>query len=307
MKKMARRKRSAYIDAAVSIAILLGVLWAFDRPLAKTILERTGWVIAAAAALAAVFVALAFAIKRARGRQAFVVQDPPAEARPEPLGASNPPRETLDRDPGTDRQRRDFQAVTEPIEKPRTWSLDLVKELEWKRFEMLCAGYFEAKGYHPKTTRIGADGGIDIILHRKGDPAGKIFGVVQCKAWSRAPVGIKPVRELFGVKAAEEAPLAVFITTTDYTKDAKDFAEGRHLELISGNKLVELLRGLPVPSGSDLLRKVTMGDYSTPTCPRCDVKMVLRTSKKGNNPGHQFWGCRNYPRCRETLKLPSRS
>ena len=168
---------------------------------------------------------------------------------------------------------------------------------------MLCAGYFEAKGYHPETTRIGADGGIDIILHRKGDPAGKIFGVVQCKGWSRAPVGIKPVRELFGVKAAEDVPLAIFITTTDYTKDAKAFAENKHLQLISGTKLVELLQGLPEPENSELLREVTEGDYTTPTCPRCDSKMVLRTSKKGNNPGHQFWGCRNFPRCRQTLRL----
>jgi len=114
---------------------------------------------------------------------------------------------------------------------------------------MLCAGYFEAKGYSPETTRIGADGGIDIILHRKGDPTGKTFGVVQCKAWSRAPVGIKPVRELFGVKAAEEVPLAVFMTTTDYTNDAKTFAEGKKLRLISGMKLVELLRGLREPAG----------------------------------------------------------
>lgn len=302
---MARRKKNTSIDAAISIAILLGVIWTFDRPLARTILGRIAWIVAIAAGVSAVFIALFFVVKHARGQRALVVQDAPAEAKSYFHGQSNTIRNTLDRDPAIGRQLLERHAIPEPAEKPRTWALGLVKELEWKRFEMLCAGYFEARGYHPKTTRIGADGGIDIILHRKGDPTGKTFGVVQCKAWSGRPVGIKLVRELFGVKAAEEAPLAVFITTTDYTKDAKAFAEGKHLQLITGAKLVDLLRGLPEPASSELLRKVTIGDYTTPTCPRCDIKMVLRTSKKGNKPGSQFWGCQNYPRCRETLRVPS--
>jgi very-short-patch-repair endonuclease len=37
-----------------------------------------------------------------------------------------------------------------------------------------------------------------------------------------------------------------------------------------------------------------------PTCPKCGVPMVLRTAKRGNTPGQQFYGCPNYPRCRES-------
>lgn len=33
-------------------------------------------------------------------------------------------------------------------------------------------------------------------------------------------------------------------------------------------------------------------------CPRCGSKMVLRTAKKGNYQGNQFWGCSRYPKCR---------
>lgn len=33
-------------------------------------------------------------------------------------------------------------------------------------------------------------------------------------------------------------------------------------------------------------------------CPRCGKKMVLRTAKKGENAGRQFWGCSGFPKCR---------
>lgn len=32
-------------------------------------------------------------------------------------------------------------------------------------------------------------------------------------------------------------------------------------------------------------------------CPKCGSKLVLRTAKKGNNVGNQFYGCSNYPKC----------
>ena len=33
-------------------------------------------------------------------------------------------------------------------------------------------------------------------------------------------------------------------------------------------------------------------------CPRCGSKMVLRTAKKAQYKGNQFWGCSQYPKCR---------
>lgn len=36
-----------------------------------------------------------------------------------------------------------------------------------------------------------------------------------------------------------------------------------------------------------------------PTCPKCGVAMVQRVASKGENKGQRFWGCPNFPRCRE--------
>ena len=42
---------------------------------------------------------------------------------------------------------------------------------------------------------------------------------------------------------------------------------------------------------------------SAPICPKCDIPMVLRTVKKGQHIGKQFYGCRNFPKCRENQPL----
>ncbi len=40
-----------------------------------------------------------------------------------------------------------------------------------------------------------------------------------------------------------------------------------------------------------------------PLCPSCGSEMILRTARKGRYAGKQFWGCRNYPSCREIINL----
>ncbi|NTW29118.1 MAG: DUF2726 domain-containing protein [Coriobacteriia bacterium] len=40
-----------------------------------------------------------------------------------------------------------------------------------------------------------------------------------------------------------------------------------------------------------------------PVCPKCGVQMVLRTAGRGARQGGQFYGCVNYPKCRETVQL----
>lgn len=37
----------------------------------------------------------------------------------------------------------------------------------------------------------------------------------------------------------------------------------------------------------------------TTTCPKCGVPMVKRMAKKGQNAGKAFYGCPNFPRCKE--------
>src|SRR2546425_10085588 len=73
------------------------------------------------------------------------------------------------------------------------WSLELLRRLEWRRFEELCAAYFEALGFTTRQARSGAEGGADIGLVAEG--ADQPSSVVQCKGWNVYTVGVKQVRE----------------------------------------------------------------------------------------------------------------
>ncbi|MDM8540255.1 NERD domain-containing protein [Desulfococcaceae bacterium HSG9] len=44
-----------------------------------------------------------------------------------------------------------------------------------------------------------------------------------------------------------------------------------------------------------------------PLCPKCNKKMVLRTSKKGHYKGRQFWGCSAYPHCRAIVNIKDKN
>ena len=51
----------------------------------------------------------------------------------------------------------------------------------------------------------------------------------------------------------------------------------------------------------NLQKKVKAED--TKVCPCCGKELVLRTAKKGENAGKQFYGCSGFPNCRYTEKL----
>lgn len=40
---------------------------------------------------------------------------------------------------------------------------------------------------------------------------------------------------------------------------------------------------------------------SPPSCPKCGIGMIERTAKRGADAGKKFWGCANYPNCREVV------
>jgi hypothetical protein len=176
------------------------------------------------------------------------------------------------------------------------WSLELLRRLEWRRFEELCAAYFEALGFTTTEARSGAEGGADIGLVAAG--ADQPSSVLQCKGWNVYTVGIKPVRELRAAMAAAGVPQGVLVACGTLTSEAKEFSRGENIQLIDGAELLRKIGALAPEQGQALLRLATAGDFSTPTCPACGIKMTARTS---STEGRKFWGCLNYPRCKRTF------
>lgn len=184
------------------------------------------------------------------------------------------------------------------VDRPAVWSLALIRALEWKRFEDVCQQFYEKKGIRSETTPLGPDGGIDIRLFQ--DESGRPTSIVQCKAWGERLVGVKPVRELLGVMTHEKIGKAFFMTSGSYTDEAKAVAQANRITLIDGSMLLMMIERLPEGERQDLLTFATAGDYATPTCPSCGIKMRA-VQGKGGRP--DFWGCHHYPRCRQVLGM----
>lgn len=182
--------------------------------------------------------------------------------------------------------------------KPTGWSLELIREMEWKRFEDVCQQFFEKQGIRSETTALGPDGGIDIRLFQDGSLSPT--SIAQCKAWGERYVGVKPIRELLGVMTHEKIGKAFFMTSGTYTSEAKAVADANRITLIDGPMLLTLIRRLPLADRKSLLVYATNGDYMTPSCPTCGTKMQAVEGTAGR---HDFWGCQNYPRCRQTLGM----
>lgn len=182
---------------------------------------------------------------------------------------------------------------------PGAWSVEALRLLEWKRVELLCARYYETAGFTTATVAAGPDGGIDVKLF-KNDPT-QALAIVQCKAWSTRPVGVKEIRELLGVMVHEGVRRGIFVTTGSYTPDALRFGAANPIQLLDGAAFAQKLCDLPMDKQGTLLDVAFEGDYRTPSCASCGIKLVARDSKRG-----PFWGCVHYPRCKTTLPMRDR-
>jgi restriction system protein len=115
-------------------------------------------------------------------------------------------------------------------------TLEDIRNMSWRDFETFVGEVFRRQSYDVQETGGGgADGGIDLVL-RKGSE--KVL--VQCKQWRTYQVGVKIVREMYGLMVAEQADRVIIVSVGAYTKDAADFARGKPIELIDGDKLVLL-------------------------------------------------------------------
>ena len=172
------------------------------------------------------------------------------------------------------------------------WSPELLKRLEWRRLEELAVAYFEALGLTVRITP-GLEG-ADIALRARGSKDAATLA--RTKAWSAYGVGLKPVAALRAKMTAEGIGRGMMLSAGRFTQEAKTYAAAQDIELLDGAAFLAKLAALAPETSLALLRFATEGDFLTPTCPSCAVKMTSRQSTQG---GRKFWGCPNYPRCKQ--------
>ncbi len=118
--------------------------------------------------------------------------------------------------------------------------IDSLRQMNWRQFEQLAGEAFRRQGYTVEETGLGgADGGIDLILRKDGR-----ITLVQCKQWQNRQVGVKVVREMYGLLMHHQATAVKIVALGDYTSDARRFAQGKPIELIQGGELIATVRSL---------------------------------------------------------------
>ena len=173
--------------------------------------------------------------------------------------------------------------------------------MTWQEFELLVGEAFRQKGF--KVTELGGagpDGGVDLVLIK-----GSETFLVQCKQWKAFKVGVDVVRELYGVMAAKGAAGGFVVTSGKFTADAQEFARGRNVTLVDGDKLFAMLQAARagIKKGAPAVGATTGPGLSAPACPACGSTMVKREVKRGANAGNVFLGCSTYPKCRRTAQI----
>lgn len=167
-------------------------------------------------------------------------------------------------------------------------------DLDWFQLERLVAALFRAKGNHVETRGgANADGGIDLVVDSASSKA-----AVQCKHWTKWKCGPNVVRELIGAMKHESINKGFLVCRTA-TSAAYDLAVQERITIVDRNGLVDRIDSA-IDSDNEEVRRLLFAPKKL--CPKCGSSMVRRTATKGSKVGSEFWGCSNYPGCRQTMR-----
>jgi RNA polymerase sigma factor (sigma-70 family) len=94
-----------------------------------------------------------------------------------------------------------------------------------RQFEELVAALLDEQGYEVRLTPPSRDGGFDMYAAKK-DGLGEFLYLVECKRYRLSrPVGVNVVRQLHGVAQSLKASAGIVVTTSRFTRGAREFQQ----------------------------------------------------------------------------------
>lgn len=112
---------------------------------------------------------------------------------------------------------------------------EYLKNVHPQEFERIVLNLYERLGYKVKATPYVGDSGIDGFLQR-----GTASFVLQAKRFE-GTVGEPVLRDLFGSMHAAKANGAVLVTTGTLSRRARQWAEGKPIEVVQLTDLIKLI------------------------------------------------------------------
>ena len=115
-------------------------------------------------------------------------------------------------------------------------------QLSGAQFKAWIGTLLERFGFRPEVTQASGDGGIDIVATLDRPLVGGRYLVQGTRYAPDAVVGVPAVHEFYGTLVADRGAVkGLFITTSGFTTQAREFAKTLPIELIDRPTLRELL------------------------------------------------------------------
>jgi hypothetical protein len=174
-----------------------------------------------------------------------------------------------------------------PVFSGNAFSADVLARIEWKRFEELVAAYYNKTGVVAVRTKSGPASPVHVKICWKGEQ--RPFAYVQCIAQPPSVIESKALQAFVSALAADNIRRGYVVTAGRFSVAARDFAAENHLTLLSGDTLIDKLNALPLSARNEIMQAVSAGDYTVPSCPKCESGMV----KSAGNLA--VWQCPKHP------------
>lgn len=133
-------------------------------------------------------------------------------------------------------------------------SIELINSLQAEDFKKLCAEYFSEKSYQAKENIQIDNTPIDIGLYKQSFSSTLPFGVIKCWPTKAIPVKEDDINQFKGILADKQIPFGAFITAGKFQQTISN-NDDKRLQLIDGQKLLNLIQTLPEVRKQRLLKK----------------------------------------------------
>lgn len=175
-------------------------------------------------------------------------------------------------------------------------TIEEMKKLNWREFEKFIEFVFRQKWFKTKLWKWQNDWWIDI----EAELNWKKY-VIQCKKWNKYKIWVTQIREFYWVvKMRWDETKWIYITTSSLTKEAeKEY-----------NKIKDQMK---IWDNSNLEKYVRLFKWMEETkeeinktfliCNKCWWNMILRKASRWEFKWKEFYGCENYPKCRNIINI----
>jgi restriction system protein len=165
----------------------------------------------------------------------------------EPSHGSSSPDVVDDIDPLIPPEEQMLNIQTESNASLSAELLERLKGMSWQAFErvvvrvLIDMGYGGSRREAGKALQKSGDEGIDGIINE--DRLGLDVIYIQAKKWSDTSVGRPEIQKFVGALAGKQANKGIFITTTRFSEDAREYASRLQTKvvLIDGERLASLM------------------------------------------------------------------